>query len=58
MMLYFMTSYFMMPDFYDDRFHDAKAGVILKIYLEKKIFVIDTFTEEFYPVYENGIYNY
>ena len=37
---------------------DAKAGVILKIYLQKKILLIDTFTEEFYPVYENGIYNY
>ena len=37
---------------------DAKAGVISKIYLQKKILLIDTFTEEFYPVYENGIYNY
>ena len=35
---------------------DAKAGVILKIYLQKKILLIDTFTEEFFPVYENGIY--
>ena len=33
------------------------AGVILKIYLQKKILLIDTFTEEFYPVYENGIYD-
>ena len=33
------------------------GGFILKIYLQKKILLIDTSTEEFYPVYENGIYN-
>ena len=33
------------------------AGFILKFISQKKILLIDTSTEEFYPVHENGIYD-
>ena len=32
-------------------------GFLLKIQLQNESLLIDTSTEEFYPVYENGIYN-
>ena len=33
------------------------SGFIIKSILRKKILLIDTSTEEFYPVHEEGIYN-